>query len=231
MEEDFSELSFQKESILTKSFPVIYIVRHAESIANSQGIYQGQSYDTDLSELGIKQAERLAKRSQELGIKKIISSPLRRCYQTALAVSKSIDCPICVDQRIVEINHGVWEGKHKDWIKENYPDLYDIWRNKPHEVLFPDGEALADVWNRIDDLLDDNLLEDGTMMITHDAVIRVIKCMSESIDKFWEQKLDSASLNFFEMGIIDGKRRLRPLKMNEANHLKNLRGHLAKHAL
>ncbi|MEK9143344.1 MAG: histidine phosphatase family protein, partial [Patescibacteria group bacterium] len=30
----------------------IYLIRHAESIANAQGIYQGQTYDTELSVRG-----------------------------------------------------------------------------------------------------------------------------------------------------------------------------------
>ena len=43
----------------------IYLVRHAESLANAQGIYQGQTYDTPLSNLGKKQAAALLRVSKE----------------------------------------------------------------------------------------------------------------------------------------------------------------------
>ena len=33
----------------------IYLIRHGESIANTLSIYQGQTYDTDLSPLGNRQ--------------------------------------------------------------------------------------------------------------------------------------------------------------------------------
>jgi broad specificity phosphatase PhoE len=131
-----------------------------------------------------------------MGIKKIISSPLKRTYQTALAIARFTDCPICVDERIIEIHHGDWEGQSKGWIEANFPDLYYLWQTRPHEVLFPQGEALVNVRDRVDDFLQSDLLEDDTMLVTHDSVIRVINCMHEGIEIFWEHKLDSASLNF-----------------------------------
>lgn len=231
MEEDFSEQTIAKEATITGSFPTVIFVRHAESIANTLGIYQGQTYDTDLSALGLKQADRLAKKAYELGIKKVVTSPLRRCYQTAIAVSKLIECPVAVDARLIEISHGDWEGMSKEWIAQYYPELYRTWKSRPQEVVFPQGESLQNVWERIDNLLQDSLLEENTMLVTHDAVIRVINCVSEGIDKFWVQELDSASLNFFELGIVEGRKRLRPLKMNETSHLKDIKSNLIKHAI
>src|SRR3989337_1632197 len=120
MEEDLAELTGFTESKLTSSIAKIIAVRHAESVANSQGIYQGQTYDTDLSELGKKQAEALAKKAKKVGINRIISSPLRRTYQTAIVVSRACNCPIEISELITETNQCEWEGKDRNKIAPLY---------------------------------------------------------------------------------------------------------------
>lgn len=53
----------------------IFFIRHAESIANTQGIYQGQTYDTPLSPLGVRQARLLAQRLARENLSFVIASP------------------------------------------------------------------------------------------------------------------------------------------------------------
>jgi len=82
MEEDYIE-GLDPERTLSTRVKSIIVVRHAESVANTEGIYQGQTYDTDLSELGKKQTKALANRLNDLELRKIITSPLKRTYKTA----------------------------------------------------------------------------------------------------------------------------------------------------
>ena len=96
----------------------IYLVRHAESIANVQGIYQGQTYDTDLSKRGVMQAQALAQHFQYIPISRVIASPLKRTLQTATIVAFNKHLPVQLESQIIETNHGEWEGKHKDVIKK-----------------------------------------------------------------------------------------------------------------
>src|SRR3989344_6806492 len=118
----------------------IYLVRHGESVANTQSIYQGQTYDTVLSPLGKKQVLALARRVGEIKIAKIVASPLKRTLKTAEAVQKVLNVALFTDKRIIETSHGEWEGKHKDIIVETWPDLYKKWLRFPSSVRFPDGE-------------------------------------------------------------------------------------------
>src|SRR3990167_7819914 len=123
MEEDFSSWDGVERRVNPRNNNIV-IIRHAESVSNAQGIYQGQTHDTGLSLLGKKQAKALAKRLKIFGVRKIITSPLKRTHQTALAVADETGCKIVVDKTIIETNHGVWEGKHKDWIAQNFTDIY-----------------------------------------------------------------------------------------------------------
>lgn len=211
----------------------IIVVRHAESQANGGGIYQGQSHDTDLSELGVKQAKALAQRMKSFSTKRIISSPLRRTYQTALEISKIIESEIEVRSEIIETNHGEWEGKSKEWILANYQDLYELWLDQPSQAAFPDGEHFGDTVRRVEKFLNESKFDNDTVIVSHDNIVRVITALAnkDDIDTIWSYNIEPAALNIFEVNQVGGVNQLRALKINDIEHLGSLRADLRKHAL
>lgn len=231
MEEDFGNFTIDRR--VNTDLSVVIAVRHAESVANTQGLFQGQTYDTDLSELGKKQAIALAKRLTGRGVSKIYASPLRRTYQTAFAISTLADKSIEVDNRLIETNHGLWEGKSKDWIKDNYPDLYKSWMSNPSQVQFPQGEHFMDTVRRVDDFLRTTRLDPGTVIVTHDNIVRIILALAygHPIDEMWKHELEPAAVNIFESNVVDGKNVLKPMKVNDYTHLGGIRANVFMHAL
>lgn len=232
-EEDLIEYTGITEGRLTGSIAKIIAVRHAESLANTAGIYQGQTYDTDLSELGKKQANALANRVRKYGVKRIISSPLKRAYQTALEVSRICDCPIEISELIIETNHGEWEGKPKSLVSQLYPEVYNTWMTQPSRAVFPGGEAFYRMLERIEAFLHSTDLTDDTLLVTHDNVLRVMITLANgwTLDEIWKHNIEPAALNFFEVNKVAGKNKLRLLKLNDNKHLKGLMSDLSKHAL
>lgn len=210
----------------------IYAVRHAESIANTKGIYQGQSFNTDLSELGKRQALLLAKRLCEYNIQKIITSPLKRAMQTAkpAAVLTAADVEICKD--IIETNHGDWEGKNKLWVRQNYPDIYKKWQEAPGEVVFPQGEAFIDTVNRVEKFIKRRNWKANTLVVTHDNIIRIMICLAQrcAINDLWKCSLESAAISTFNIKGVNGKKELTVVDINDVNHLKEDRADLTCHA-
>lgn len=71
----------------------IYIGRHGQSISNAERIFD---IDSELSPLGIQQAEKLARRVVKLDFEIIISSDLKRAVQTAEIISRKTDKKIVV---------------------------------------------------------------------------------------------------------------------------------------
>ena len=61
----------------------IYIIRHAETVGNAEGIIQGQTIGGKLSKHGLHQAEALGKRAKQNKIDAVYSSPLSRAIETA----------------------------------------------------------------------------------------------------------------------------------------------------
>lgn len=211
----------------------LIVVRHGESIANTEGIYQGQKYDTDLSELGKKQARVLALKVRELGIKKIITSPLKRTYQTALEVSKETGLSIEINNLILETGHGDWEGKSKNWIENNYKDLYKLWLTSPSKVFFPGGETFLQTYGRVQKFIADINSDEVVLVVTHDNIVRILITMANgwTLDEIWRHDIETASLNFFEINSMDGKNHLKILKLNDNKHLEGIRADVGKHAL
>jgi broad specificity phosphatase PhoE len=232
MEEDYQDFTITERRSNPRENNIV-IVRHAESIANSQGIYQGQKYDTDLSELGLKQAKALGERLRHFGAPKIITSPLKRTMQTANAIAEETRSPVESNQLILETNHGDWEGKSKDWIKESYPELYDLWLNEPSKVTFPGGESFMNTVERTLKFLETTELEPNTIVVTHDNILRAMISLIQNsdIDKMWKIPLETAALNFFEVNKINNKNVFRILNLNDSRYLGNLRNNINIHAL
>lgn len=210
----------------------IYLIRHAESIANTQGIYQGQSYDSDLSPLGIKQAERLGQRLQNVAFDAMYTSPLKRTAKTAEMVQRLQRIPVDIVHvnRLKEINHGDWEGKTKEEIQTRWPELYGQWQQEPHRVTFPNGESLMDVERRILGWFSKIIAREQTVaVVTHGAVIQTLLCHIHGfpLADFWKMPHASSA----SMTLIESHSPARVAHHNDISHLEDLVSDLSRHAL
>ena len=104
----------------------LIITRHGETIENELGIIQGHM-PGNLSKIGLKQAELLAKRFKDEKIDCIYSSSLARALDTAKTIIKSHhNASLIVTRELWEINHGEATGKKsKDFDFENRIDDYE----------------------------------------------------------------------------------------------------------
>lgn len=211
----------------------IYIARHAESIANTQGIYQGQTYDTGLSELGLQQAVQLAGATVNLGIKRIICSPLMRTFETAMVCSKTLKIPIETNTQILETNHGKWEGKDKNWIIENYSQVYVIWQETPSKAIFPNGESFYDTEKRVRNFLLNNNWQEDTLIVTHDNIVRIILSIvkGDSFDNIWKYDLHPAAITTIVKLGSNGSTKFKIIDVNDTNHLHQCVSNISIHAL
>ena len=202
----------------------LILVRHGESIANKEGIYQGQTYDTGLTKRGVKQARASAKTLAKMKIDKIISSPLRRTKDSAEIIGRQLKTPVLVEHRIIEISHGEWEGKHKEWVKKSYPDLLETWKEKPTEAQMPNGENMEKVSKRINKFLQavrKNYDGKNILVVGHDLIMRtmIANLLGLSLDHIWNFQLDNGGITILELG---RERTSRLVVLNQSIHLKNL---------
>jgi glucosyl-3-phosphoglycerate phosphatase len=121
----------------------LVMLRHGQTDFNVGSRMQGQ-LDTELSELGRAQAvaaaEVLAKRQPLL----IVSSDLRRAYDTAVVLGERTGLRVQVDDRLRETHLGDWQGMTHAQIDAAAPGTRLAWREDaswaPHG-----GESRVDV--------------------------------------------------------------------------------------
>jgi 2,3-bisphosphoglycerate-dependent phosphoglycerate mutase len=86
----------------------IHLVRHGETLFNATRVVQPA--DTPLSERGRAQAERLAARLGDAGIRTILASDLPRAFATAQAIARRTGAALVVDPELAERNYGAVRG-------------------------------------------------------------------------------------------------------------------------
>jgi probable phosphoglycerate mutase len=165
------------------------------------GRYQGR-LESALSALGVRQGFALANafgdrldRGEPVPAR-IISSPLLRCAATARFTADRLGVPLETDERLIEIAHGTWEGRYRDDLAREEPELYAAWRNDPASVAFDGGESLADVLARWRAFARDLAGESrDTLVVTHDAVVRValLDLRGLPLDDFWDVAVENAA--------------------------------------
>lgn len=212
----------------------ILLARHGETDWNREGRYQGQE-DIRLSEAGVKQALRLGERLRDLRIDRAVASPLSRAYDTArLALGDMRADMIEVDQGLMEIAHGTWEGKLASEIHESDPELLAEWRSRPDRVQMPGGESLKQVleraWPSLGAACEGLGPEDTLLVVSHDAVNRVLLCRVLGLPLFrlWTFRQAPATLNLLEGPDPD---QLEVVRLNDCAHHTLLFGEAVHRAL
>ncbi len=101
----------------------LLLIRHGESVANSQRILQGH-LDSPLNETGRKQAQSLADALAEDRFAQVFASDLARARETAEIVCARLGTPLEVDADLREIGIGCFTGLSWAQISERYPEEY-----------------------------------------------------------------------------------------------------------
>ena len=207
------------------------LIRHGESLANRAGIYQGQSVDTSLSPLGKRQARLVALRLKDEKVACVFTSPSKRTQETARIVLGDGGGMIIRDRRLLEINHGHWEGKSREVVRLTWHRLLEIWKNDPHKAQMPGGENLQDAAQRASCFVRDLESSYGNktvIVVSHDVIIRVLICrvIGLPLSRLWSLELDNCSLSVFS---FSGQPRV--LTLNDTSHLGKFRSRVDRQAL
>ncbi len=133
----------------------IYLIRHAESLANKASATIGQPDGEPLSAEGKIQAKKLndiLKKINKPGkYIKIFSSPTRRALDTAKIALDGIDPGfknIKILEDLTEMRHGEWTNKSRDIYKN--AEVQENIRRYPADFKAPGGESKKMVEERMD---------------------------------------------------------------------------------
>ena len=154
----------------------IWLIRHTTPKV-AKGIAYGQT-DLEVSEDYESQKQRILDHiSNDLPDGVLYSSPLQRCKQLAEDLAAHHDKDVKLDDRIKEVNFGVWEMAA--W-NEIPAETLNPWMNDFVNFRVPEGESFLDLQERVvsfwDDLLKQHTAGEKLMISTHSGVIRTLLC-------------------------------------------------------
>ena len=174
----------------------IYVTRHGETEWNVLNKVCGLT-DVDLTEKGISQANALADKIQSLQIDVIISSPLKRAYETGRIVSDRCGVLILTDDRLIEQNYGIYEG-----VDRKDPDFLANKRNFAYR--YPGGESMMQLAYRVYGLLDEireKYSGKNVLIVAHGGICRVINTYFKDMtnDEYFHHALPNCELMEFDL--------------------------------
>ncbi|MBR2460518.1 MAG: histidine phosphatase family protein [Clostridia bacterium] len=196
------------------------IERHGQSEGNLRRLFLGHT-DLPLSELGEKQALCTAEYLRGEHIDVMITSDLKRAYQTGQALAELKGLPLLLDRQLREIYAGKWEGKSYEEIGRDYPEEYGVWLSDIGNAVCTDGESVRELDQRIFKeicRLGDVYGGKTVFIATHATPIRLLKlrAMGLPLEKAKDYRwVVNASVT--EIGYENGK--LRIIKDTQSDHL------------
>lgn len=174
----------------------LYIARHGETAWNVENKVSGRT-DIPLTDRGMEQAQLLAQNAKGKGIEVILASPLLRARQTAQAVSDAIGVPVEIDQRLMELDFGIFEGGPR-----SDPDFQYTRAQFP--TRYPGGESAFQLCHRVYSCLDDvkrKYAGKTVLLVCHGGVCRMVRSyfMDLSNDEYSHYYAPNAELVEYEL--------------------------------
>jgi broad specificity phosphatase PhoE len=173
----------------------LYLVRHGRAAAG---------WDTDpdpgLDEIGQRQAVEVADRLSPLGPLPILTSPLRRCRETAVPLATAWDVESWIEPAVAEIPspEGVAMADRIDWLRvamrgawSDLESRYVIYRDQVISTLLA--------------------LEDDLVVFSHFVAINVAIGSAPDDDRMVVRSLDNCSVTIVD--VVDGT-----LQLVESGH-------------
>ncbi|MBN1451060.1 MAG: histidine phosphatase family protein [Anaerolineales bacterium] len=156
-----------------------YIIRHADKEKGDFFNPKLRHQDEPISQKGQEQAEKLVSYFADKEISKIYVSAYLRTGQTIAPVAKHFNLHPIVDERLNEIDNGLFDGASDAEIRQRFPAEWQAFRERATDFRFPAGETGEEARKRIAGFLNEKreLHEDeNTVIVCHEGLIRILMC-------------------------------------------------------
>ncbi|MEU3350225.1 bifunctional RNase H/acid phosphatase [Streptomyces sp. NPDC037389] len=200
------------------------LLRHGETALTPEKRFSGSGgTDPELSAAGRRQAEAAAAALAARGtIQAIVSSPMRRCRETAGAIADRLGLDVRVEEGLREADFGSWEGLTFAEARERFPEDLDAWLASTKAAPTGGGESFATVARRVSlsrDKLITRYAGRTVLLVTHVTPIKTLVrlALGAPPESLFRMELSAASLSAVAY-YGDGNASLRLL--NDTSHLR-----------
>ena len=197
------------------------LARHGETVSNVEGRWQGQT-DSPLTERGRAQARELTRALVDEPLAAIYSSDLGRAFDTASEVARPHGLQVTTEPRLRELDVGRWTGRLGAEIRETDPELMALWRERPADLVIPEGETLAEAQARALAFLGQRLPPHAgqtVLIVTHGALTQclLVAGMGGTVADLWlKERIQNCQISRLEWTAETG---LRLVELADVRHL------------
>lgn len=200
------------------------LLRHGETALTPEKRFSGSGgTDPELSAVGRGQAEHAAEAFAARGtVQEIVSSPLRRCRETAGAVAARLGLEVRIEEGLRETDFGAWEGLTFGEVRERYGADLDAWLASAKATPTGGGESFAEVARRVAatrDRLVSRYAGRTVLVVTHVTPIKTLVrlALGAPPESLFRMELSAASVSAVAY-YADGNASVRLL--NDTSHLR-----------
>ena len=172
----------------------VTLVRHGQTERSARGAYSGQ-LDVPLTSLGREQALRCAERLAGAGVDAIYTSPLSRARETAQAIADAAGVALNVDDRLIEVDYGPFEGLDREGARKTFGQAFDDWRADPFGSPVDGMEPLPAALRRASAATADALAASRhPVLVGHQGILRIVLIALGELEPgdYFSQRLQEA---------------------------------------
>lgn len=210
----------------------VWLLRHGASTFNVEGRYQGCCDAPELTREGRIAARLSGERLRPARITTVISSPLRRAFETAQAVrgifhEQTPRVPFETDVRLREVELPTWEGLPYDEVKQEFPAQFSAWRLRPYDLRMPspsgeDEFPVRSLYERVRLFWKDvlaNYAGESVLLVTHGGTARALitTALGLGVDYFQRLQQSNCGISRLSVSMATGRAKLELL--NDTAHL------------
>ena len=173
----------------------IILIRHGQTEDNVERIFSTK--DTKLTEKGKEQIKKTKTFVDTLSFDRVYVSPLRRAMETMEILGLEGE----KEERIKEVDFGLFEGNTYEEIKEKFPEETKQWDEDYINYVTPKGESIKLAYDRVTSFLEEiSKKDEDVVLVCHDGVTRIaLSWVFDNLDYFFKFKIQNGSVNIISI--------------------------------
>jgi alpha-ribazole phosphatase/probable phosphoglycerate mutase len=179
----------------------LYFIRHVETVGNIEKKMNGITPSPYTSK-GEKMFSILCNHLLQYHFDAVYSSPIPRAKKIAHYYCQQKNKEIIVDNRLQEINFGIFESLTYSEAKKMYPEYFQLWCDDYINYKIPDGDSLKNYYEKFSEfIMEQDLESDNTIAIFgHGGTVHngIINLLNLELSQRWHFYVDLGSITLIE---------------------------------